>query len=48
MRVDCPHDRPGRTLDDQARLTCGVKDCRCVECQRALSERERKDWVGEP
>ena len=30
------------------RLNCSDKACRCADCQRALSEQERKDWPGPP
>ncbi len=48
MRTDCPRDRHERFYDDQPkRLSCPDKTCLCVECHRALTEAERKDWVGE-
>ena len=44
MKTDCPRAGHGRTYDHQAkRLTCAVKECRCTECRRALTEAERKD-----
>jgi hypothetical protein len=43
----CPRDGHGRFFDDSTeRLNCSVKECRCGECHKALSERERKDWTG--
>lgn len=47
MRTYCPRDKHSRFLVNRKRLNCPEKDCKCHECHKELSEKEKKDWLGE-